>query len=44
MRASAIMVPPQDPSQSGIVVDEQPVGGTRAPQGSTVTIYVGSSG
>jgi beta-lactam-binding protein with PASTA domain len=37
-----IMVPPPDPSQSGIVIDEQPAGGTRAPQGSTVTIYVGS--
>jgi eukaryotic-like serine/threonine-protein kinase len=37
-----IMVPPPDPSQSGIVVDEEPAGGTRAPQGSTVTIYVGS--
>jgi serine/threonine-protein kinase len=37
-----IMVPPPDPSQSGIVIDEEPAGGTRAPQGSTVTIYVGS--
>jgi beta-lactam-binding protein with PASTA domain len=39
-----IMVPASDPSQNGIVVDEQPAGGTRAPDGSTVTIYVGSSG
>jgi serine/threonine-protein kinase len=31
-----------NPSQSGKVVDEQPAGGTRAPDGSTVTIYVGS--
>ena len=38
-----IMVPPADPSQSGRVVDEQPSAGTRAPTGSTVTIYVGSS-
>jgi beta-lactam-binding protein with PASTA domain len=29
-------------SQSGRVVDEQPAGSTRAPQGSSVTIYVGS--
>jgi serine/threonine-protein kinase len=36
-----IMVPTSDPSQAGIVVDEQPAGGTRAPQGSEVTIYVG---
>jgi beta-lactam-binding protein with PASTA domain len=32
-----------DPSQDGTVVDEQPAGGTRAPQGSLVTIYVGRS-
>jgi serine/threonine-protein kinase len=31
-----------NPSQSGRVVDEQPAGSTRAPQGSSVTIYVGS--
>jgi beta-lactam-binding protein with PASTA domain len=37
-----IVVPPPDPSQSGLVVDEQPSGGTPAPEGSTVTIYVGS--
>ena len=37
-----ILVPPPDPSQSGIVIDEEPAGGTRAPEGSTVTIYVGS--
>ena len=33
-----------DPSQDGNVVDEQPAGGTRAPQGSLVTIYVSRSG
>jgi beta-lactam-binding protein with PASTA domain len=43
-QVQVIMVPAEDPSQSGVVVDEQPVGGTRAPEGSTVTIYVGSSG
>jgi eukaryotic-like serine/threonine-protein kinase len=42
-RVQVIMVPPPDPSQSGMVLDEQPSGGTRAPKGSTVTIYVGSS-
>ena len=30
-----------DPNQVGIVVDEQPARGRRAPAGSTVTIYVG---
>jgi beta-lactam-binding protein with PASTA domain len=42
-RVQAIMVPPPDPSQSGMVLDEQPSAGIRAPKGSTVTIYVGSS-
>ena len=28
-------------SQNGVVVDEQPAGGRKAPAGSTVTIYVG---
>jgi beta-lactam-binding protein with PASTA domain len=28
-------------SQDGVVVDEQPAGGRKAPGGSTVTIYVG---
>jgi beta-lactam-binding protein with PASTA domain len=39
-----IDVPATDPSQNGNVVDEQPAGGSRAPQGSTVTIYVASGG
>ena len=30
-----------DPSQVGVVVDEQPAGGKDAPTGSVVTIYVG---
>lgn len=30
-----------DPSQVGVVVDEQPAGGKNAPTGSVVTIYVG---
>jgi beta-lactam-binding protein with PASTA domain len=41
-QVQVITVPPPDPSQSGNVVDEQPSGGTRAPKGSIVTIYVGS--
>ena len=36
-----ITVTTTDPSQDGVVIDEQPPGGTRAPQGSPVTIYVG---
>ncbi len=38
-----IMVPTTDPSQAGNVVDEQPAGGTKAPKGSQVTIYVGQT-
>jgi eukaryotic-like serine/threonine-protein kinase len=38
-----INVPVTDPSQAGTVVDEQPGGGTKAPQGSQVTIYVGEA-
>ncbi|TMM32975.1 MAG: Stk1 family PASTA domain-containing Ser/Thr kinase [Actinobacteria bacterium] len=30
-----------DPSEQGIVLDQQPGGGTNAPAGSTVTIFVG---
>jgi serine/threonine-protein kinase len=30
-----------DPSQDGLVVDEEPAGGTSAPKGSVVTIYIG---
>jgi serine/threonine-protein kinase len=39
-----INLPATDPSQNGNVIDEQPGGGSRAPQGSTVTIYVASTG
>jgi beta-lactam-binding protein with PASTA domain len=38
-----IEVPATDPSQAGTVLDEQPAGGTRAPKGSQITIYVGQS-
>jgi serine/threonine-protein kinase len=30
-----------DASKDGIVIDEQPAGGSRAPGGALVTIYVG---
>jgi beta-lactam-binding protein with PASTA domain len=33
--------PANDPSQDGTVVDEQPAGGSAAPHGSEITIYVG---
>jgi beta-lactam-binding protein with PASTA domain len=41
-KVQVLTVKPANPSQSGRVVDEQPAGTTRAPEGSTVTIYVGS--
>ena len=31
-----------DPGEQGIVLDQQPAGGTNAPAGSTVTISVGN--
>lgn len=33
--------PTADQTEDGIVLDEQPAGGTRAPRGAVVTIYVG---
>jgi serine/threonine-protein kinase len=33
--------PTADQTEDGIVLDEQPSGGTRAPRGAVVTIYVG---
>ena len=36
--------PTNDPTQNGIVVDEQPTPGSRIPQGSQITIYVGVFG
>ena len=35
--------PTTDPSQDGIVLDQDPVGGTNAKPGSTVTIFVGDA-
>jgi len=36
--------PTADPNQDGIVIDEDPLPGTRIPAGSQVTIYVGRAG
>lgn len=39
-----IRVVVEDPAEEGIVIDQQPVGGTRAPRGAVVTIFVGAAG
>jgi beta-lactam-binding protein with PASTA domain len=39
-----LTVPTQDQNQDGVVIDEQPAGGIRAPSGSSVAIYVGRFG
>jgi beta-lactam-binding protein with PASTA domain len=39
-----IRAPVEDPADDGIVVDQQPAGGTSAPSGAVVTIFVGSGG
>ena len=36
--------PTADQTEDGVVLDEQPAGGTRAPRGAVVTIYVGRFG
>ena len=36
--------PTTDQTEDGVVLDEQPAGGTRAPRGAIVTIYVGRLG
>jgi eukaryotic-like serine/threonine-protein kinase len=41
-KVQVLSVKPTNFAQSGKVVDEQPAGGTRAPDGSTVTISIGS--
>ena len=40
-RVSVVDEPTTDENEDGIVVDEDPAAGTRAPAGSLVTIYVG---
>jgi beta-lactam-binding protein with PASTA domain len=39
---SVVAEPTTDENEDGIVIDEDPAAGTRAPAGSLVTIYVGS--
>jgi eukaryotic-like serine/threonine-protein kinase len=41
-KVQVLSVKPTNSGQSGKVVDEQPAGGTRAPDGSTATISIGS--
>ncbi|HEX6699446.1 MAG TPA: PASTA domain-containing protein [Gaiellaceae bacterium] len=40
-RVQVVDQPTSDPNQDGIVLDEDPVAGTRIPAGSQVTIFVG---
>lgn len=40
-RVEILRQPTTDPGEEGIVVGQQPAGGTRAPRGSVVTLYVG---
>jgi serine/threonine-protein kinase len=39
-----IRVQVEDPADDGMVTDQQPAGGTSAPRGAVVTIFVGSAG
>jgi beta-lactam-binding protein with PASTA domain len=39
-----IRVVVEDPAEDGVVIDQQPPGGTRAPSGAVVTIFVGLAG
>ena len=41
-QVSVVEEPTTDENEDGIVIDEDPAAGTRAPAGSLVTIYVGS--
>jgi len=43
-RVSVVDQPTSDQNQDGVVLDEDPAAGTRAPAGSLVTIYVGRFG
>jgi beta-lactam-binding protein with PASTA domain len=43
-RVEVVSVQVEDPQQDGIVLDQQPAGGTSAPRGALVTIFVGSAG
>jgi beta-lactam-binding protein with PASTA domain len=39
-----IRVVVEDPAEEGVVIDQQPQGGTQAPRGAVVTIFVGLAG
>jgi eukaryotic-like serine/threonine-protein kinase len=41
-KVEVVRQPVEDPSQDGIVLDQNPPGGAQAPEQSTVTIYVGN--
>jgi serine/threonine-protein kinase len=41
-KVEVVRQPVDDPTQEGIVLDQNPPGGTRAPKQSTVTVYVGN--
>lgn len=43
-RVETISTPTDNPDEDGVVIDQQPGGGTRAPRGSTITIFVGRAG
>lgn len=43
-RVDVLQVQVEDPEQEGIVLDQQPAGGTRAPRDALITIFVGSAG
>lgn len=43
-RVEVVRVQVESPEQDGLVLDQQPAGGTRAPRGALVTLFVGSAG
>lgn len=43
-RVEVVRVQVESPDQEGLVLDQQPAGGTRAPRGALVTVFVGSAG
>ena len=42
-RVEIVREPVEDPAQDGIVLDQQPAGGSRAPRGAVITLFVGSA-
>jgi serine/threonine-protein kinase len=43
-RVDVVQVQVEDPEQEGLVLEQQPAGGTRAPRDALITIFVGSAG